>query len=150
MARRKPIYMESTEIEAFKTAAEITGELVRAGASSINTDYQDGKVSGLRWVMKIEGRDVLFDMPVRVEPIFKILQRERRSPWSYTDQDRAQAERVGWRQLLRWVQAQNAMIEVGMVKADEVYMPYMVHPVTGRTFYAMLQDSQFKLLEAPK
>src|SRR5882672_7044315 len=108
---KKSLYMGTTKIEAGKTAGEITSELVRVGALSINTDYKNGKVNGLRWIMRINGAEVLFDMPVRVDPIVKLIG------------NREQSERVAWRQLLRWVQAQNAMIETGMVQAVEVYLP---------------------------
>jgi hypothetical protein len=77
-------------------------------------------------------------MPVRVEPILKILG------------NREQAERVAWRQLLRWVQAQNAMIETGMVQAVEVYLPYMVIHASGQTLFQRMNDSQFKMLPAPE
>jgi hypothetical protein len=76
-------------------------------------------------------------MPVRVEPLKKHIP------------DTAQAERTAWRQLLRWVQAQNAMIEVGMAEAGEVYFAYMVNPGTNRTLFEHLVDSQFKALPPP-
>lgn len=134
----RTLYMGTTSIDATKTASEITAELVKAGATSINTDYKAGKVCGLRWVMKVNGKDVLFDMPVRIEPISKLIR------------DRAQAERVAWRQLLRWVQAQNAMIETGMVQAVEVYLPYRVDPHTGVTLFQFMMDNQFKMLPSPE
>jgi hypothetical protein len=140
--------METTTIDATRTAAEIVSELVSAGATSINTDYKDGAICGLRWVMKVHGTDVVFDMPVRVDPVFNLFQKRRSYPRQYATQDREQAVRVAWRQLLRWVQAQNAMIETGMVEAGEVYMPYMIDN-SGQTFFKRLSESRFKLLEAP-
>lgn len=136
---KKSLYMGTTRIDATKTAGEITSELVKAGATSINTDYKAGRVCGLRWVMRVNGSDVLFDMPVRIYPIAKLIR------------DREQAERVAWRQLLRWVQAQNAMIETGMVQAVEVYLPYVVvHAGTGQTLFQRMSESKFKMLPAPE
>lgn len=147
---KKSLYMETTGVNASKTAGEITAELVRAGASSINTDYKDGSISGLRWVMKINHQDVLFDMPVRVDPVFKLFQSRRSWPPNHAVKDKEQATRVAWRQLLRWVQAQNAMIATGMVEAVEVYLPYMViNHGTGQTLFQRMNDSQFKMLSAP-
>ena len=57
---------------------------------------------------------------------------------------RAQAERVGWRQLLRWVQAQLAMIEVGMAQRAEVFMPY-IQQADGRTFFEYFEAKQLAL-----
>lgn len=133
---KQTLYMGTTKIDATKTAGEITSELVKAGATSINTDYRGGKICGLRWVMRVNGSDVLFDMPVRVEPISKLIR------------DRDQAERVAWRQLLRWVQAQNAMITTGMVQAVEVYLPYVVVHPSGQTLFQRMNESQFKMLPA--
>lgn len=135
---KQTLYMGTTQIDVTKTAGEITAELVKAGATSINTDYKGGKVCGLRWVMRVDGNDVLFDMPVRVDPVAKIIR------------DRNQAERVAWRQLLRWVQAQNAMINCGMVQAVEVYLPYVVVHSSGQTLFQRMNESQFKMLPAPE
>lgn len=126
--------MGSTKIESMQTAGEIISELVRGGATSINTEYSNGKISGIKWLMRVRGTECLFDMPIRVEPLLKVIG------------DRAQAERVALRQLLRWVQAQNAMIEVGMAEAGEVYFAYMVKPGTKQTLFQHLVDSQFKAL----
>lgn len=132
--------MGSTKISAQQTAGELVGELVKAGASSVNTDYKGGKISGLRWIMRVGGVDALFEIPIRVEPILKKL----------GGQDTAQAERVAWRQLLRWVQAQNAMIEVGMAQPGEVYLAYAVDPRTNRTIFDQLLTTQFKALPPGK
>jgi hypothetical protein len=62
-----------------------------------------------------------------------------------------QAQRIAWRQLLRWVQAQLAMIDTGMVRTEEVFMPYIVvNPATNQTLFERMQETQFKMLEAPK
>ena len=129
--------MATTKIDPQQTCGEIISELVRAGASSINTDYKNGKLSGIRWVMKVGAIDALFDMPIRVDPVHKKL-----------GSDRVQAERVAWRQLLRWVQAQNAMIEVGMAQAGEIYLAYLVNPGTNQTLFNHMLETQFKALPA--
>lgn len=145
------LFMETTAIEPTRTAGEITSELVRAGATSINTDYSGGNVAGLRWVMRINGQDAVFDMPVRVEPVFKIIQgRRAQNRGKYAAADREQSHRVAWRQLLRWVQAQSAMIQTGMVEAVEVYLPYLVIPGTERTLFQKMAETQFRALPAPE
>jgi hypothetical protein len=136
---KKTLYMGTTKIDPAKTAGEITSELVKAGATSINTDFKNAKICGLRWIMRVGTNEIVFEMPVRIEPVFKAM----------GGRDREQAERVAWRQLLRWVQAQNAMIETGMVQAAEVYLPYMVvHAGTGQTLFQRMTETQFKALPA--
>lgn len=133
----KTVYMGTTKIEVGKTSGEIIQVLVASGARQVAMEYTPtGRLAGLRFTIPVGGSDVLFELPARVDPLLK-----------YTRQDRAQAERVAWRQLLRWCQAQLAMIEVGMLKAEEVYTPYAVQP-NGRTLFEALTESRFKMLAA--
>jgi hypothetical protein len=102
-------------------------------------------------MMPVGGRDVLFDMPVRIEPVFKMLEaRAKRPRADFRENATRDAERIAWRQLLRWVQAQNAMIDTGMVEAAEVYLPYRVVNASGETVFRWLTDNRLKMLEAPK
>ncbi len=153
---KKPIYMENTEIPTDRTAAEISSCLVQAGATTIHTRYKDGKISGLDWTMRVGMNEVRFAMPARVDPVYQMLA-SRRQGWSKNYGDkyfgselreklRSQADRVAWRQLLRWVQAQLAIIEVGMVKSAEVFMPYM-QQADGRTFFEYFEAKQLALPE---
>jgi hypothetical protein len=148
----KKLFMETTSVEPQKTAAEITALLVSAGARQIAMTYGAvGELKGLAFTLVIEGGMMPFSLPVRTEPIFKLLNGRRKYSWDRTEsapKDRAQAERVAWRQLLRWIQAQLAMIDVGMVAAQEVFLPYMQSP-DGRTIYELFASSQFKQLAAP-
>lgn len=129
--------MGTTKIPVEKTAHEIMSVLVASGARQIATDYGErGAIRALRFVIESQGVPIAFSLPVRVDPLLKHLRN-----------DRAQAERVAWRQLLRWTQAQMAMIEVGMVRAEEVYAPYALD-ASGRTLFESLFESRFKAITA--
>lgn len=149
----KTLFMETTAVAPEKTAAEITTLLVMSGARQISMDYDEaGKLAGLRFVLAIHGGLLPFKLPVRTEPVFKILNGRRKYSYDRTncaEKDRAQAERVGWRQLLRWVQAQLAMIETGMVATEEIFLPYMQNP-DGQTVYELFAGTHFKQLPAGK
>lgn len=153
MATKKTLYMETTMISAEKTAGEIVSALVSAGATQIATDYEKGRIIGLRWSMTIAGRgDVLFVMPARVEPIYNILKSRNRNTWLSDNQKqeiREKAHRVAWRQLLRWVQAQIAMIDCGMTEAAEVFFPYIQAP-TGQTLFDAFKTGHLKALPPPE
>ncbi len=126
----KTLFMETTEIPAQRTAADLLSLLVRAGAAQVNLDYKDSRPVGMRFVYPVDGHAVVFCLPVRTEPVFKTLN-GRRAPYgqfgrnNMASKDREQAERVAWRILLRWVEAQLALIQTGMVKTDEVFLPYI-------------------------
>jgi hypothetical protein len=123
---KRTLYMETTEIAAEKTAGEIISALVTAGATQVNTEYEAGKITGLRWIMRINGQDMLFAMPARVEPVYQILYSRVKDRWGIDKAKiREKAVRVAWRQLLRWVQAQLAMVECGMAETSEVFFPYI-------------------------
>lgn len=147
------LFMESTEVSADKTAAEIQIALVAAGANKIMNEYAGGQVVGLTFSIVIDGNDVPFSLPVRTEPVFKIINGRRK--WASdrnanAAKDREQARRVAWRQLYRWVQAQVALIQTGMVKTQEVFMPYL-RTSTGQTVYELAEQRGFKLmLPAPE
>lgn len=151
----KTLYMETTQISPGKTASEIIAELVNCGANQINQTFDGGVIIGIRWTMRVGGVELVFDMPVRVEPIYTLLLK-RRQTGSRTvfGQDKKQlrekAERVAWRQLLRWVQAQVSMIQTGMVEAGEVFLPYMFDSAKSRTLFQTMMDTQFKALPAPE
>lgn len=140
--------METTEIAASKTSSEVTTCLVIAGARQIAMDYDgSGSVTGMRFCMMAGGALVAFSLPVRTRPIFEILNGRRKYSHdrdNCKDRDMAQAERVAWRQLLRWIQAQVAMIQTNMVKPEEVFLPYMLHGQSGRTLFEHFQGGGFR------
>jgi len=112
---------------------------VRAKAVRVSTDYASGTVVAVCFSLQVAGvpDPVSYRLPCRAERLVKLLR-----------SDRAQAERTGWRQVLRWVEAQVAMIDVGMVQAAEVFMPYAVIPGSEQTMF-QAWESQQKLLSAP-
>lgn len=146
--KRKDLFMGSTEIEAIRTIGEIQSFLVRMGALQIMTSY-DPKTQepvGLHFILNIKGMSVPFQLPARVDPIFKIIHGDG---WGRDRaRDLAQAKRVAWRQLYRWIQAQVALIETGMVAVEEVFMPYLqVGP--NETLYQRAVAQGFERLALP-
>ena len=157
MSKKQTLYMETTEIPADRTAAEISMLLVQAGATQINLEYKDQKIVGMHFAYPVDGHTVPFCLPVRVDPVFRVLN-GRRPPETWRQfnrqamaaKDREQAERVAWRQLLRWIQAQIAMIDTGMVKTEEIFMPY-IWSRSGRTlFEEFVRSGALLQLPAPE
>lgn len=143
--------METTEVSVERTAAEITKTLVTGGARQLTMDYDgQGNVTGIQFSLQLPEGIVSFKLPARVDPVEKIMLKRRTN---YMDSKarqrlREQAERVAWRQLLRWVQAQMAMVETGMVQAHEVFLPYTVHPQTKQTLFEYFSGEGLKQLTA--
>jgi len=141
------LYMETTKIAPSKTAAEIGEILSYAGATKIMTEYNDKQIVALTFALIVKAREVPFSLPIRVDPVFRILNGRHRVSLrtKHSDADRDQAVRVAWRQLLRWVQAQLALVDTGMVENLEVFLPY-VKMNNGETFYKSIETSGFKML----
>ena len=145
------LFMETTKIPAERTAGEIVSVLILAGAAEVSQKFEKQKLVGVRWTMNIEGVERLFELPARIEPVEKMLLKKIsvRNREKMAAAVRQQAERVAWRQLLRWVQAQVALIDTGMVESGEVFSPYMqVRP--GLSMYKALCTSGLKMLPAGK
>lgn len=144
--KRKKLFMESTKIEASKTASEIQTVLGRYGASAILTEYEAGDVSAISFRINVSGDQIPFRLPCRWQPIFKALKGFELKPDNHSQypESIAWAKRVAWRQILRWIQAQLALTETDMVSVQEVFLPYM-QSNTGKTLYELMSEKRFQL-----
>jgi hypothetical protein len=137
---KQSIFMGTTSVPANQTIGEISSCLIRAGATQIATDFAPGgKAEAVRFGLNVAGipQPVYFRLPCRTAKLLRLLRN-----------DAAQAERTAWRQVLRWVQAQMAMIDVGMIQTHEVFMPYAVIPGTDQTMFQAWESQ--KQLPAPQ
>jgi hypothetical protein len=150
------LFMETTHIDPQKTVGEIQEVLGKYGASAIRMDYQDGPVGrevvSVSFTIEVNRDQVPFRLPCRWISVLNALMGRIRGERSdeYLEKKREeytpQAKRIAWRQILRWVEAQLALVETGMVKMVEVFVPYMLMD-KGKTLYEKLEETQFKMLE---
>ena len=149
---KSKLHMETTKIDPIKTMGEISECLVAIGAKKIVTEYENGEPVGLFFIVPVDdiGNEWPFTLPANVEPIYKILSDRRQNYKEDGDiRDREQAKRTAWRLILRWVQAQTAMIQLGMVKTQEVFLPYLRRE-DGRTLFQQIESKGLKLLSGPE
>lgn len=143
----RTLYMETTQIAADKSAAEISSLLTYAGATRIMIENANYEAVALAFAIPTDGIEVPFKLPINRDPIFAYLQ-QKRAPMNRNkkrDDDWEQALRVAWRQILQWLRAQLALIETGMVTPTEVFLPY-VRGADGTTFYQQIAAGGFKQL----
>ena len=149
---QKTLYMENTQIAPDKTAREISDLLLTFKARQISMEYlpPNGKLIGLRFVLAIAEGELEFKLPVRIEPVYQVLMGRRKGLQNEADKRRVrlQAERVAWRQLFRWCQAQLALIDTGMVAPQEVFLPYALQPGAEQTMYESFEREWRKQLTA--
>lgn len=125
----------STEISVEKTIEHIYKALITHGAFEISYDH--GKYdseAGLRFkIDTLEGyKD--FVIQVNINAAYEILKQQRASGIIKINVTESRAERVAWRIVMRWIDAQLAIIETGMVKFEEAFFAFMDNGQGQRMF----------------
>lgn len=141
-----PILNYTTTIKAEKTVAEIQAKLGKAGAQAVMVEYDtDGDIKALSFRLDYMGQMIMFHMPARIERIQKVLNKDPKVPRKLKNWH--QANRVGWRIVKDWVEAQLALVECDQADIVEVFLPYAQNPTTGQTIYQQLEHNSMGLLE---
>lgn len=122
----------TTQVDALKTAGEIQQRLATHGASRIMIEYSDRRPSGITFELEVETGPALFTLPVNVDAMHRLLIQQDKAGKLASSKLRAaerssreQAERVAWRVIKDWLEAQLALIETRMVALDQVMLPYL-------------------------
>ena len=135
-----PLLNYTTQINSFKTVAEIQQILVKHGAKKIMQDYDsNGGIVAVEFLIPTPMGEQGVRLPANIDAVDKVLQRQK------VKGGREQAERVAWRIVKDWVEAQMAILESQMVSIDEVFLPYIINPTDGQTIYQLFQSKQLLL-----
>lgn len=146
--KRGALLNYTTTIDPSKSVGEIMGILVAHGARGITTLYDDRQVPcGIMFGIRVGEHDLGFRLPANVDACnAKLTRQYEQGKIERRFSSREQAARVAWRILKDWVEAQVALIETGMVRTEEVFLPYMLAPGPGeRTMFQVMQERLFAL-----
>ena len=136
----------TTTVDSFKTVSEIEYILMKHKAKSIMKNYDGESITGLSFLIDTGFQQIPVRLPVKVDECFEVLKREKKnSPRSSIKATREQAERVAWRILKDWIEAQMALLDIEMVEMQEIFLPYI--EIQGQTIYEKLEQKNFLLLE---
>ena len=136
-----PIKNYTTKVNAAQTVGEIQGILAAHGARQIMMDYSgNGHIGSIAFTIDTPAGRQGFQLPARVEAVHKTLTKQ------HVKADYDQAERVAWRIVKDWVDAQMAILESEQVSMDEIFLPYLIGD-GGKTLYEAFCDNQLKLME---
>lgn len=124
-----------------KTAAEIADILRKGGAQAVLTEYDpEGQyITALSFKISLKGQPITFRLPCDWKPVYEVMFAEKKNP--YVDEKKRlaldttrkdQAMRTAWRIVKDWVEAQMALVQVKMVRTEQVFLPYAVM-ANGRT-----------------
>ncbi len=142
-----PILNYTTEVEAGKTVAEIERILVKHGARSILTNYDEhGIITSLSFKVGTPWGEMPIRLPVDPDAVLKVLGRQQ-SPRRY--RTREQAVRIAWRIVKNWVEAQMAILETEMVRMDQIFLPYTMAR-DNKTLYEVFVETKGLLGEGKK
>lgn len=134
-----PLLNYTTQINPFKTVTEIQQILVKHGAKKIMQDYDEkGAISAVCFLINTPLGEQGIRLPANIDAVDRVLQKQK------VKGGREQAERVAWRIVKDWVEAQMAILESQMVTIDEVFLPYIMN-ADGQTIYQLFQSKQLLL-----
>lgn len=88
-----------------------------------------------------------YRLPSNAEGVFKVMRRDSKIPSKL--QTKEQAQRVAWRIVKDWVEAQMAIIEAGIVSAEQVFLPY-AQTKSGETVYELFEKQGLQSLTYEK
>lgn len=135
----------TTTVDSFKTVSEIEFILMKHKAKSIMKNYDGEAITGLSFLIDTGIQQIPVRLPVKVDQCLEVLKKEKReNPRKQIKDTREQAERVAWRILKDWVEAQMALLDIEMVRFEEIFLPY-IEVKGGQTVFERLKEQQFLL-----
>lgn len=148
----------TSDMDTAKIFSHLQTTLAEHGAKQIMFDYaDDGTVAALSFVILVNGRNLPVQLPARLDKALAVLTlhyqhgliRDPRIQAIFRRANekeiREHAYRVAWKNILDWVRAQMALLDIEMIKFEEVFLPYMVNQQTGKTYFETLEQKQFQL-----
>lgn len=139
----------TTTKPVWETVGEVQGLLAKHGATHVMTEYgQGGTITGIAFVVPTDHGPRRYSLPVQVEAVHTRLQQQHADAHPQSTirkKGKPTSERsamVAWRILKDWLEAQLAIVEVGMAHVDQVMLPYMQTGDHGETVYELYRDQQ--------
>jgi hypothetical protein len=145
----------TTNIPADRTIAECQRLLGTHGAASVALHYSEGRTDGMSFVLSTPHGDRAFRLPVDVPAMLRLLVAARESGKlrshgkggvaALTTYEHA--ERVAWRVVKDWLEAQLALIDAQMATLTQVMLPYLQVDET-RTLFEAYAERELAATEA--
>lgn len=137
----------STKKAAEESAKEIRTKLLSHGVQDVKFDFGEDMVTieFLRSKLITKNEMASYKITTRIAPVYKVLKDQEWSGEIKISITQSQAKRVAWRIVKRWIDAQLAFVETGMLSFDEVFLSYKVDEGTGLSLIEEYQTKQLML-----
>lgn len=112
--------------------AAIEKTLTEHGAKQVVRDYDNGLITAISFMVQTKRGPLYVRLPARFDRVKAIFDEQG---IQYKPE---QPYRTAWATIRDWVSAQTALIDWEMVKLEEVFLPYAVHP-SGKTFFEVFE-----------
>lgn len=130
-----PLLNYTTKVPVVRSVQEIQKTLVKAGATSIMQDFDvDGNICALSFKITLNENQISFRLPSETDKVLEVMKRDG-TPRSFLTPE--QAQRVAWRIIKDWIEAQMAIVQTKMVTLPQVFLPYAVNQ-QGTTLYEIV------------
>lgn len=145
----------STKINVNQTVLEIEQILAKHNVTDIWKQYgTGGDIEALNFAVNTEFGKVPFRLPVDVEAVRQIIIGEKRKDKVNLSRREAEsyqhARQVAWRIIKDWIDSQMALVDISMVKLEQVFLPYIYNFETNKSLYEAMREKRFAgLLMAP-
>lgn len=135
----------STKIDAWQTVNEIQQILVKHGATHFSIRNECSRPIAVSFTIDFKGQPLNFLLPCKHDGVWRLMQRLSATELSTLKSKKLKADEqqgfnVGWRIVKDWIEAQLALVEVEMVKVEEVFMPYLIINAAGETLAKKIYD----------
>ena len=144
-----PLKNYTSSVPAIRSIAQIEAKLASKGARQILKEYDvEGHVTSIAFILEIEGVELPFKLPARIENCETILKGDL-SPRARPETVKkvpAQAERTAWKIVLDWVEVQMSMIELAQVEFLEIFLPYLFNAGTKQTYFETIKEKGIRKL----
>lgn len=138
----RTLFMGTANKSPEETAGEIQQYLKDYGLSKFMLDIEDGEIVGVILAFKVGNNELPYKLPINHKPLWEMA---KKGEIEYIKTE-TQARRIAWRQVLKWIQAQVSLVEIGILTIDEVFLPYLILDKNEqRTVYELYNSNHLML-----
>jgi len=110
-------------------------------------DPQTKRLTALKFIIPLNGRDIPILLPAKVEQCEKELMSEVRRPRAGTQERiEEQAARTAWKIAAEWLDIQLTMVKLKQKELLEVFLADVWNPATKQTYFEQVKERNFKAL----